>query len=93
MAGYSLWSREGGTPLSEERGSRNGWRWPLVAGLVILGAISAFTTLACGAGGTTQSGGRDQAESSGEKEEQASSGGKLGHPSLGSEEAPVTMIE
>jgi hypothetical protein len=71
--------------------------------LLILAALAATVFVGCGAsGGSPQSSekqpGSEPANSSGQKAEDASAsgkaaGGKLGHPALGSADAPVVLIE
>jgi hypothetical protein len=71
--------------------------------LLILAALAATVFVGCGAsGGSPQSSekqpGSEPANSSGQKAEDTSAsgkaaGGKLGHPALGSADAPVLLIE
>jgi hypothetical protein len=68
--------------------------WPLFVGLPLIAALAVAAVLLSGE--RSQPAGQEQPPQSEEQPggEQASRGGaELGHPSLGSESAPVVMIE
>ncbi len=66
--------------------------WPLFVGLPLILAVAVAAVLLSGE--RSQPAGQEQIPPSEGRQEQASRGGaELGHPSLGSEDAPVVMVE
>ena len=84
-----------------DKDERGAWRaWPLFVGLPLIVALAVAAVLFSGGGERSQSAGQEQAPQPAEEEpsedggrEAARGAAELGRPSLGSEDAPVLMIE
>jgi hypothetical protein len=81
-------------------GQDAGRAWPLFVGLPLILAVAVAAVLLSGGGGSPQPSGQGQppqpAEeqlSGGGREEGSRGGAEVGHPRLGSEDAPVVMVE
>ena len=83
-------------PETNKRSAKRAW--PLLVGLPLIVALAVAAVLFSGGGERSQSAGQErqpaEEEPSGDGGREAARGGaELGHPSLGSEDAPVVMIE
>ena len=82
-----------------DKDGRGAWRaWPLFVGLPLIVALAVAAVLFSGGGERSQSAAQErqaaeEEPSEGGGQEAARGAADLGHPSLGSEDAPVVMIE
>jgi hypothetical protein len=67
--------------------------WPLLVGLPLILAVAVAAVLFSGSGERSRPAGQEQAPQPAREEKPARGGAELGHPALGSEDAPVVMIE
>jgi protein-disulfide isomerase len=82
-----------------DKDRRGAWRaWPLFVGLPLIIALAVAAVLFSGGGERSQPAGQERQPAQEEPSrdggrEAAQKGAELGHPSFGSEDAPVVMIE